>query len=115
MTDWFTEEKMSRQPCMEEVWFVSDALETYEGLCPMCRRVMDRRLQKFGATPSDQFSQVYKFSRSIRVNHIFEGRTEAAKATDNWEVLRVIGTIQELIGLGLEVYNDQKPAFYCSD
>lgn len=80
---------MYRAPSLAERWFIDDAVDEIGRLCPMCRDRLRTELRLFGTDDRSALHEIYIQSRAIRVTQFSH--------CDNWEALRVISTIGDLI------------------
>lgn len=86
------------KPCLAEEWFIEDTCESIDKLCKTCRSIVEHKLSLYGKNRIEALSSIYDMSRSIRVMKFMSGKTEEARKMGNWEVVKVMNTIEALIG-----------------
>ena len=81
------------KPCLAENWFVEDSMEDGTADHPL--------LQYFHPTDKEQaLREVYRMSRDLRVNYVFMGKIEKARATTNTAALELMETFAVLLAMG---------------
>lgn len=79
---------MTRKPCLAEEWFIEGAIESFDGMCTLCKDMLQADILRFGHTIQEGLSQIYKLSRGIRVHQILAGHRPE---NNPWEVLHMLG------------------------